>query len=117
MKSRTPIDLSELKVIILDEADVFFTDDKNFATVKFIASHKHLKNRDADNRVQWILFSATYPKGAEAGYEKVQEKISEIVVEAQQIKGKNEKLKLNHIQQYTYRCEPKKKLEFIKEVF
>ena len=63
MKSRTPIDLSELKVIILDEADVFFTDDKNFATVKFIASHKHLKNRDADNRVQWILFSATYPKG------------------------------------------------------
>jgi ATP-dependent RNA helicase DDX19/DBP5 len=39
------------------------------------------------------------------------------VEKAQQVKIKAEKLKLNHIKQYIMKCEPKKKLDFIKDVF
>ena len=47
----------------------------------------------------------------------MQERISKIIKEAKQIKIKAEKLKLTHIRQFMLKCEPKKKLEFIKEVF
>jgi len=39
------------------------------------------------------------------------------VEKAQQIKIKADKLKLNHIKQYTMKCESKKKLDFIIDVF
>jgi superfamily II DNA/RNA helicase len=71
LKGRTAIDLSDLKCLVVDEADVFFTDEKNFTSIKTIANYKQIKNRDENNKVQWILFSATYPEGAEAEYEAV----------------------------------------------
>lgn len=43
--------------------------------------------------------------------------MSKIVDEAHQIKLSNKQLNLNHIHQYEMKCEPKKKLDFIKEVF
>lgn len=92
MKQRNGIDLSSLKCIVMDEADVFFTDDKNFTMLKNIAKNKAITDRPEDNRVQWLLFSATYPEGAEAGYEEVQRRVSEIVEKAQQIKVKSEKM-------------------------
>jgi ATP-dependent RNA helicase DDX19/DBP5 len=57
-----------------------------------------------------VLFSATYP-------DSVQDSIEEIVTEAQQIAIKKESLQLDHIQQFYYRCDPKKKPEFIMDVF
>jgi hypothetical protein len=37
---RKPMDLSGLKVIIFDECDFFFGDEKNFAIIKSIADNK-----------------------------------------------------------------------------
>lgn len=82
LSGRSPIDLSSLKCIVIDEADVFFLDDKNFAFLEHVANHKPIKERPANNKVQWILFSATYPEGSEEIYEKVQERISKIIKEA-----------------------------------
>ena len=111
------MDLSALKCLVVDEADVFFLDDKNFESLKNIAFNKQIKNRPEENKVQFILFSATYPEGSEQIYEQVQQRMSEIVQKAQQIKLANEKLKLSHIKQYVMKCESKKKLDFIKDVF
>jgi len=62
---RKPYDLSALKCIVVDEADVFLLDDKNFQSLKNIAFNKQIKDRPETNKVQWILFSATYPEGTE----------------------------------------------------
>lgn len=51
LKGRTPIDLSDLKCLVIDEADVFFTDDKNFSSIKTIANYKQIKNREDANKV------------------------------------------------------------------
>ena len=59
------MDVSHLKCLIVDEADEFFKDDKNFTSMKKVrnAINNQNKNRQPDNRIQNILFSATYPKG------------------------------------------------------
>lgn len=72
LKSRKPIDLSELKAFVIDEADVFFRDDKNFSSLKSICENKALK----DKKVQYILFSATYPAGSKQLEELVIDRIS-----------------------------------------
>ena len=64
-QGRNPIDLKNLKCLVVDEADVFFLDDKNFETLLKVANYKDIKQRNEDNKVQWILFSATYPEGTE----------------------------------------------------
>ena len=61
-------------------------------------------------KVQYILFSATYP-------EDVKEKIGNVVVEAQQVNIKKEQLQLNHIQQFEYKCAKGQKPDFIKQIF
>lgn len=72
------MDLSELKCFVIDEADVFFADQKNFESLKNIIG----KNINID-KVQFILFSATYP-------ESVKEQIGNFIKEAQQIKLEKE---------------------------
>lgn len=37
IKGRKPMDLKTIKCIVIDEADVFFADEKNFACIKKIA--------------------------------------------------------------------------------
>ena len=56
------------------------------------------------------MFSATYP-------ESVKEAISLVVKEAQQINIRKELLQLDHIKQYSFRCDKGKKPEFVKSVF
>ena len=68
---RKPYDLSALKCIVVHEADVFLLDDKNFDSLKKIAFNKQIKDKPETSKVQWILFSATYPEGTEKVYEKV----------------------------------------------
>ena len=58
-----------LKCLVIDEADFFFQDDKNFETIQKIKNYKHLKD---NSELQWILFSATYPSDQDQGkYEQV----------------------------------------------
>ena len=57
LKGRKKMDLSELKCFVIDEADVFFADQKNFESLKNIIG----KNINID-KIQFILFSATYPE-------------------------------------------------------
>lgn len=40
LKGRKPMDVSGLKCIVVDEADVFFIDEKNFASLQNIANNK-----------------------------------------------------------------------------
>ena len=73
-----------------------------------MVDEKHIKK--LPQKVQYILFSATYP-------EEVQEAISTLITKAQQINIRKELLQLDHIQQYSYRCDKQKKIEFVKNVF
>lgn len=47
----------------------------------------------------------------------MQRRVSDFVKKAAQIKIKAEKLKLPNIRQFVHRCEPRAKLDFIKEAF
>ena len=55
---RKTIDLSHLKCFVIDEADVFFMDEKNYQTLMNIYHTRQIKSNKS---IQWILFSATYP--------------------------------------------------------
>ena len=96
-RGRKPMSLARLKCMVIDEADVFLMDEKNFLTLKSIANCKDLRDRKEENKVQWILFSATYPEGKDHSYELVQQRMSEVVENAQQIQIKAEKLRLEHV--------------------
>ena len=72
---RKGMDLTKLRCIVVDEADVFFNDDKNFEYIKKLHDYKHVK----EVLPQWILFSATYPSGEN---ETIQKKMSEIISQA-----------------------------------
>lgn len=45
LKGRKPLDLTHLKCLVVDEADVFFLDDKNFKCLKAISDYKDIKKR------------------------------------------------------------------------
>lgn len=51
LKGRKPLNLKGLKAIVVDEADVFFIDEKNFTELKAISNYKDIKNRDEANKV------------------------------------------------------------------
>lgn len=105
--SRTKVlDLTHLKVVVIDEVDFFFRcehDRKNLYDI----NNKHFNKLP---KLQWLLFSATYP-------EDVNIAIDEFCKDAFQIALKNEKLQLDHIDHYEFRCEPKKKIDFLMTVF
>jgi len=54
---KSPLDLSAVKCIIIDEADVFFSDQNNFKQIQTL-----VKGHFAQHDPQFILFSATYPE-------------------------------------------------------
>lgn len=60
--------------------------------------------------MQYILFSATYP-------DEVSQAISTLIDKAQQINIRKELLQLDHIQQFQYRCDKGKKVDFVKNIF
>lgn len=79
LKGRKPMSLKSLKAIVVDEADVFFNDEKNFSELRAIANNKEIKGRAESNKIQWILFSATYPTEDQGAYETILKRQSEIV--------------------------------------
>ena len=103
--ARDKLDLSELRVVVLDEADEYFKDEaKEKDTMDLAAVFKKLTKP-----IQYVLFSATYS-------EPISLKISEIVSEANQINLKKEKLKLDHIQQFYLSCNKNTKIDFVKDI-
>lgn len=76
VSGRKTMDLSGLRCLVADEADVFFLDDKNYECLMKIANSKHIKD---NANIQWVLFSATFPPELDGKYEKVQERMSSIV--------------------------------------
>ena len=50
-KGRKPLNLKGLKTIVVDEADVFFIDDKNYNSLNNISNCKDIKGRGEDNKV------------------------------------------------------------------
>lgn len=77
---RKPMDLSKLKVIVIDECDFFFADQKNYDVIKGFAKSKAVLNCNP----QYLLFSATHGAGisAEAKAEEVKTRIAEIIDKA-----------------------------------
>jgi len=55
--AKQKIDLSALKMIVIDEADFFFGEEKNFTEIKTL-HEKVIK--PLPNPVQYVLFSATF---------------------------------------------------------
>lgn len=66
VSGRKSIDLSGLKCLVADEADVFFLDEKNYQTLMNIYNSKHIKGNE---NIQWVLFSATFPPELDGKYE------------------------------------------------
>jgi ATP-dependent RNA helicase DDX19/DBP5 len=81
------LDLSHLRVMVIDEVDFFFGDERN-KTQFYDIYNKNLAKLPQE--VQWLLFSATYP-------EDVVKALDEFCPQAYQINVKNEKLQLDHI--------------------
>jgi len=100
------IDLSALRCLVIDEVDFFMTSQDSQKQL-FDINNKYLKKLP---KFQWLLFSATYP-------EEVHAPIKELCQEAFSIEVKKEKLQLDHIDQYEFRCAPKKKVDFLMDVF
>ncbi len=69
---KTPIDLSGLKVIVLDEVDLFFQDDDHKKALQGLNESVFIKR---NTKIQWLLFSTTYPQN-------VIDEVSKIVKEA-----------------------------------
>ena len=114
LSGRKPLNLKSLKCVVVDEADVFFQQE-NFEHIWKLKDNKQM--REAENHIQWILFSATFPvAGADP---RVDEIIDKLVGKCIQIKvsAEDSMLRINSIQQYVFRVDEKKKLDFIKEVF
>lgn len=53
------MDFSALRVIVIDECDFFFGDQKNFELIKAFAKHRSVDS----TKVQYLLFSATHGAG------------------------------------------------------
>ena len=53
------IDLSELKVVVIDEADFFFVENEHFNQLGRL---NQLVCKRLKLQIQWILFSATLPE-------------------------------------------------------
>ncbi|TNV78952.1 hypothetical protein FGO68_gene461 [Halteria grandinella] len=107
LQGRGAVDLSELRVFVLDEADDFYMDAKKEEEINTFHGFINTKLKRA---VQYIFFSATFDTA-------ISEKISAIVSDANQINLKQEQLKLDNIQQYYMKCAKNGKLQFIKDVY
>jgi superfamily II DNA/RNA helicase len=102
------LDISKLRCLVIDEADDFLKDDKKF---NFLLSD--LKGNLQGSSPQWILFSATFDQML------LDERVTKLFDEAKIISLEKKLIakKLSHIKQFHYPCEPRAKLDFIKEIF
>jgi superfamily II DNA/RNA helicase len=101
------LDWTNLRMVIIDEADRFFTEQKD---IDILSKMSKPTMPFGQKGVQWVLFSATYN-------DDVKENISLYVKEAKQISLAPEKLKLDTITQFEYKCKPKGKVDFLMDMF
>ena len=94
------LNLKNLRCLIIDEADVYFKNDRDFADIKRIISHRDLAER-TNNPLQYILFSATL-HGPDPNSEEVLDRISKVIPEAILIKVDRSKLCLDNVKQFEY---------------
>lgn len=73
LEGRGKVDMSSLKAVVVDEADVFFSDQRN--KDELMRLHNLIADRIKSRATQYIMFSATYP-------EKVYEQVGSLVDEA-----------------------------------
>ena len=106
-KGRNSDKLKQLKCLVIDEADFFFTDANVLADMENLKKEVLSK---LPKEIQFVLFSATY-KGD------VNTRISEFVTKAYQIKVKIENLKHPKLQVFRYRVPAKTKIDFLMEIF
>ena len=105
LQTKDKIDLTQLRVFVVDEADVYFATDLNYTDLK-----KCIDKLPAQVKPQYLLFSATYS-------DEVMSKIKNFVQDARQIKQKQQDLKLTNVKQFFLRTPAKKKLDYIAEIF
>ena len=105
--ARDAMDLSALRVIVINDADFFFKDETNKKEIEDLTRGTFNKLKQ---KIQWVLFSATYP-------EEVIEEINKFVTEAVQIKLGNSLTHIKHIKQFVIQCPPKGKAEFLVEIY
>ena len=88
LKGRKPtFDLSEVRCVVIDEADIFFKETRNLQALTEVIT-KHFSK--LSQKLQYILFSATYS-------DEIKKDISTFIAHAQQISIKKEHLQLEHI--------------------
>jgi ATP-dependent RNA helicase DDX19/DBP5 len=97
---RKKFKLDKLKVLVFDEADVYFTDDNYISDI-----HKYILPSFSHD-IQYVFFSATYPSV-------VKSEISKFVKEAAAIELKNDKLALDNIVQFKVEVPPKGKIDYL----
>jgi len=103
LDGRKKPNMKEMKVIIFDEADFYFSNENDVALVKSKIVPALPK------KVQYILFSATFPDEAK-------EVISDFVKEAKSIALKNDKLSLENLVQYRVDLPKAKKIDFLTQL-
>ena len=86
LTGRNKVDFSELRVVVIDEADSFF--DRPESEQEMLQVNDAIQK--LGHKVQMVMISATYN-------EEVQDKIGNLITEANQISLKVEQLKLDHI--------------------
>ena len=101
------MDLSALRVIVIDEVDFFFSDSRNQQEIEDLTRRTFNKLKQ---KIQWLMFSATYP-------EESIEEMKKFITEAQIVGLKTEKLDLDHVTQFVIQCPPKGKAEFLVEIY
>lgn len=97
------VDFSNVKILVVDEADTMFVDENVVTLISTII------NKLPDNK-QIMLFSATYN-------DKVREMVQKTLKEANQISLKKEELTLKYVKQTMIKCEQKKKFDLIGELY
>jgi len=88
------MDLSAVKMFILDEADNFFMDKTREDEIMLIDGHL----KALTQKVQYVFFSATYDKA-------ISEKLSTLISEANQINLRPDQIKLDNVQQYYFKAD------------
>lgn len=95
LSGRKPLNLKELKCVVVDEADVFFKPE-NFEHLWKLKDYKGMPET-----AQWILFSATFPTGEN---QEIDDIIGKLAGKCIQIKVEAETSmeRIKHIQQYVF---------------
>jgi len=100
------IDISNLKVLVFDEADHLLNSAQNSDNYNKMSMHAQ---KDFPQNLQFLLFSATFTDAVRDDILRVVNSLNEITI-------KKEELMLDTITHYYLRCEQEKKIETFHEI-